>query len=200
MRETPDFGQRLRAGDESVLCDILLDIGPWAAGVLATVFGPRISIDDIDDILAQTLAKIWQHRKQYDPNKGRLGTWFLSIARNVAKEHMRLRKHVVPLDEVPVPVVSHPFDAEEAEHEPPSDPFLRDFRRVFSSLREDEQLVATYASNAYVNGCSSWTAPVCEILGIAPKHARVIWGRTKDKLRRRMRDLGHSVPDLQEQR
>jgi RNA polymerase sigma-70 factor (ECF subfamily) len=41
------------------------------------------------DLLQETFVKIWRNYSSYDPQKGRLYTWMLNIARNVAIDYKR---------------------------------------------------------------------------------------------------------------
>jgi DNA-directed RNA polymerase specialized sigma24 family protein len=42
-----------------------------------------------EDLLQDAFIKIWTHRHQYDPLQGRLFTWLVTIARNVALDELR---------------------------------------------------------------------------------------------------------------
>ena len=42
-----------------------------------------------EEVLQETFVKIWQHANTYDPQKGRLYTWMLNIARNQAIDKTR---------------------------------------------------------------------------------------------------------------
>lgn len=42
-----------------------------------------------EDLLQETFIKIWNAAENYDPDKGRLFTWMLNIARNVAIDKLR---------------------------------------------------------------------------------------------------------------
>ena len=45
-----------------------------------------------EDLLQDTFIKIWTHRHTYDPHQGRLYTWLVTIARNIALDELRSRK------------------------------------------------------------------------------------------------------------
>jgi RNA polymerase sigma factor (sigma-70 family) len=45
-----------------------------------------------EDVLQEVFIKVWQNIGQYDPRKGRLYTWMLSIARNQAVDKVRSRE------------------------------------------------------------------------------------------------------------
>ena len=63
----------------------------------AAIFGiiTRIVADNeaAEELLQDSFMKIWKNAAQYDATKGRLFTWMLNIARNVAIDHVRLKKN-----------------------------------------------------------------------------------------------------------
>ncbi|MGZ5419762.1 MAG: RNA polymerase sigma factor [Solirubrobacterales bacterium] len=50
-----------------------------------------------EDVAQEAFVKAWRHAASYDPRRGRVSTWLLAIARNVAIDTTRL-KRVEPLD------------------------------------------------------------------------------------------------------
>lgn len=46
-----------------------------------------------EDVLQESLVKIWQKGPQYDPGKGRLFTWLLNICRNSAIDKIRSKSY-----------------------------------------------------------------------------------------------------------
>jgi RNA polymerase sigma factor (sigma-70 family) len=50
--------------------------------------------DQAEDLLQDTFVKIWKNIHQYDPNRGRLFTWMLNIARNTALNSLRSTNNV----------------------------------------------------------------------------------------------------------
>lgn len=49
------------------------------------------------DLLQDTFIKIWQRFAAYDPEKGRLFTWLLNIARNTAIDSLRRNQFTQPM-------------------------------------------------------------------------------------------------------
>ena len=51
----------------------------------------RITRDKVtaEDLLQELFLRIWNHGRDFDPSRGTLGVWILSIARNMAIDHMR---------------------------------------------------------------------------------------------------------------
>ena len=70
----------------------------------AAIFGiiTKIVADNeaAEELLQDSFMKIWKNSAQYEPTKGRLFTWMLNIARNVAIDHIRLKKNQQNNDEL----------------------------------------------------------------------------------------------------
>ncbi len=67
----------------------------------ARVFGLVITIvrDEgvAEDVAQETFVRAWKHARTYDPRRGRVVTWLLTIARNLAIDVIRV-KSAQPLD------------------------------------------------------------------------------------------------------
>ena len=77
---------RLRDGDPDELSQLYRRL---AAVVRHRVAGYVRSPDEIDDILQETFLKILKHLDTFDPAKGNLAAYCMTVAKNVAFEHMR---------------------------------------------------------------------------------------------------------------
>ncbi len=42
-----------------------------------------------EDLLQEVFLRLWNHAREFDANRGSLGIWMMSIARNIAIDHMR---------------------------------------------------------------------------------------------------------------
>jgi RNA polymerase sigma-70 factor (ECF subfamily) len=54
---------------------------------------------DVEDLTARTFEKAWNARHRYRRDVAGFATWLLTIARNVAIDHLRARQRYEPLDE-----------------------------------------------------------------------------------------------------
>jgi RNA polymerase sigma factor (sigma-70 family) len=67
----------------------------------ARVFGLVITIvrdpGVAEDVAQEAFVRAWRHADTYDPRRGRVATWLLTIARNVAIDATRVRR-IEPLD------------------------------------------------------------------------------------------------------
>jgi RNA polymerase sigma factor (sigma-70 family) len=50
-----------------------------------------------EDVAQETFVRAWRYARTYDPRRGRVATWLLTIARNLAIDVVRVKK-VEPLD------------------------------------------------------------------------------------------------------
>jgi RNA polymerase sigma-70 factor, ECF subfamily len=53
---------------------------------------------DVEDLTARTFEKAWRARHRYRRDLAGFSTWLLTIARNVAIDHLRARRRYEPLD------------------------------------------------------------------------------------------------------
>jgi RNA polymerase sigma factor (sigma-70 family) len=91
--------------DETLLAG--LAAGETAAGAAfirryqARVYGLVITIvrdpGTAEDVAQETFVRAWRNAGTYDPRRGRVATWLLTIARNAAIDAMRVRRPE-PLD------------------------------------------------------------------------------------------------------
>jgi RNA polymerase sigma factor (sigma-70 family) len=62
----------------------------------ARVFGLALAIlhesGAAEDVAQETFVRAWKHAASYDPRRGRVPTWLLSITRNLAIDVLRLKR------------------------------------------------------------------------------------------------------------
>ena len=67
----------------------------------ARVFGLAMSILNdskaAEEVAQETFLRAWTHASAYDPRRGAVSTWLLTIARNIAIDTLRVRR-VSPID------------------------------------------------------------------------------------------------------
>jgi RNA polymerase sigma factor (sigma-70 family) len=91
--------------DEALLAGLASGDADAAAAFVrrfqAQVYGVVITIvrdpGTAEDVAQNTFVRAWRHAGTYDPRRGRVTTWLLTIARNAAIDAARVRK-VEPLD------------------------------------------------------------------------------------------------------
>src|SRR6187455_2019819 len=45
-----------------------------------------------EDVAQETFVRAWKHARSYDPRRGRVATWLLTIARNLAIDVVRVKR------------------------------------------------------------------------------------------------------------
>ena len=91
--------------DEALLAGLASGEADAAAAFVrrfqARVYGVVITIvrdaGTAEDVAQETFVRAWRHAGTYDPRRGRVATWLLTIARNAAIDSVRVRR-VEPLD------------------------------------------------------------------------------------------------------
>lgn len=88
----PELIARMRARDTAAM-DVLYDMySPALYGVVLQI----VKIEEIaEDVLQESLLKIWHSFDKYDPSKGRLFTWMLNVCRNQAIDTIRSKNYRV---------------------------------------------------------------------------------------------------------
>ncbi|OUJ74442.1 RNA polymerase subunit sigma-70 [Hymenobacter crusticola] len=84
--------QRLRDRDESAMT---LFYEKYSNALYGVIFRIVKKEEIAEDVLQESLVKIWHSFQSYDPSKGRLFTWVLNISRNLAIDKIRSRQYRV---------------------------------------------------------------------------------------------------------
>lgn len=177
-------------------------------GILDSIF-PRVSAEEIDwdavylselprvfnyfryrlsdralaeDLTSTTFEKAWRARRKYRRDRASVGTWLLSIARNVAIDHYRAKRDGVSLAELP----EHPV-------RPTLDDDLQrgaDERRLASLIeglpaRERELLALKF-------GAEETNRAIARLTGLSESNVGTILSRTIAALRDRWEAGGMS--------
>ena len=112
-------------------------------GLALAILGDRGAAEDAAQ---ETFARAWRHADAYDPRRGAVGTWLLTIARNVSVDLRRMRRPdpidpgvVVAMIESPASTVE-PGDAYVA-----ADQILR-LRAALATLPDEQKRALVLAS------------------------------------------------------
>ena len=76
----------IRAGNQKAFSYLYDNYSKALFGVIHTIVN---DVSESEDVLQKTFLKIWDNFQSYDSNKGRLYTWMLNIARNLAIDSTR---------------------------------------------------------------------------------------------------------------
>lgn len=82
------LGERLRAGDEEALRGVYERFGRVTFGFLLKTLGDRAAAEDVQQ---QVFLEVWRRARSFDPERGRLLTWVMTIARTRAIDQLRRR-------------------------------------------------------------------------------------------------------------
>ena len=137
--------------DEALLCGLGSGNPDAAAAFVrrfqSRVYGLALSMlhdrDLADEVAQETFVRAWRHAATYDARRGRVPSWLLTIARNLAIDRARLRP-VTPLDPE---VIASELDL--AKHDTVPDIAERErLREALAALPDDQRralVLATYA-------------------------------------------------------
>ena len=137
--------------DETLLAGLASGDAEAAAAFVrrfqSRVYGLAVTMlrdgDVAEEVAQETFVRAWRHAATYDARRGRVPTWLLAIARNVAIDRTRMRRPT-PVDP---DVIASELDL--AHEDPPVDVSERDrLRRAMSTLPDEQRralVLATYA-------------------------------------------------------
>ena len=77
---------QLQSGDERSFEALYEAYSPMLFGIIMRIAGDKL---ESENLLQDCFVKIWQNIERYSPEKGRLSTWMINIARNTAIDFTR---------------------------------------------------------------------------------------------------------------
>ncbi|MCS7076285.1 MAG: sigma-70 family RNA polymerase sigma factor [Bacteroidia bacterium] len=86
MLTETELVNRLKNEDSSIMSYLYDHYGDVLYGIILHVVKDE---ETAEEVLQETFLKIWQNKTFYDPRKGKLYTWMLNIARNLAIDTTR---------------------------------------------------------------------------------------------------------------
>lgn len=107
--------QRIADRDEGALATFY---DRWVQSVYAAVVQLLHDADDAEDVLEQTFWQVWERAATFDPARGSVRTWVLTIARSRALDRLRARARrpeSVPLSEFVATDQPDPSESVEAQ-------------------------------------------------------------------------------------
>lgn len=92
------------------------------------------------DVLQESFLKIWKNIASYNPEKGRLFTWIMNIARNGAIDAARVEGRKPVMDDIDGRMVQNePDEAESAQH------LSADMKAIINMLRPERKILIDMA-------------------------------------------------------
>ena len=201
-----DLKRQLVDNNEGVLGMILRDYGPAVAATLRRRYF-ILNENDVEDVLATALYRLWAFRKRLDVAKGTLATLFYRIADNAVRNLFKTGWHRLRLQEVRVEdwteVVKTPVGSIDADGsvdavcrmdgEPSDQGKIRhDLQTVVDSLPAAYRYIVLADATAKDRVASAEL--IAEELEIPAGTVRVYRNRAMNAIRGKLRALGHDVP------
>src|ERR1700761_7088016 len=137
-RDDFEIIEKLRRRDPNGLAAAYDRYGRTAYGLFV-----RITHDKTvaEDLVQELFLRLWNRSREFDSDRGALGVWLLSIARNMAIDYVRSAQarfstRLRPMDQVDARCFSHNPAAHQSRIQD-----VRTIREAFSALSADEQRV-----------------------------------------------------------
>ncbi|MDO4270573.1 MAG: sigma-70 family RNA polymerase sigma factor [Eubacteriales bacterium] len=73
--------------------------GGYAASVARTVLGPRVTREDLEEIVSDVFLALWRTADRLDEERGTLKSYLAAVARNAAVDRLRRQRPEAPLPE-----------------------------------------------------------------------------------------------------
>lgn len=80
----------LGSGDAEAAAAFIRRFQGRVYGLALTIVGDQMAAEEVAQ---ETFTRAWRHAAAYDPRRARVSTWLLSIARNIAIDHIRVRRY-----------------------------------------------------------------------------------------------------------
>jgi RNA polymerase sigma-70 factor (ECF subfamily) len=131
---------------------------------------------DAADLTARTFEQAWRSRYPYQSDGAGFATWLLTIARNVAIDHLRARQRCAPMDRADRPPSSDPTPEAQAVAQSHADRFVA----LLGTLppRQRELMAMKY-------GAWMTNRAIARATGLSESHVGTILDRAVESLRRR---------------
>ncbi|QPC82332.1 sigma-70 family RNA polymerase sigma factor [Phototrophicus methaneseepsis] len=85
--------KRIKAQDENALSELYDLYGSYVYGMAMRVL-QNVSL--AEEATQDTFMKVWREANSWDPNRGKLVSWLMTIARYTAIDHLRREKRLQP--------------------------------------------------------------------------------------------------------
>ena len=133
----------LGAGDPVAATAFIRRFQSKVFGVALTILGDQRAAEDASQ---ETFVRAWRHAGAFDPRRGGVATWLLTIARNVSIDMVRMQR----VDPVDPNIVVAMIEAHSAQDEQVDDYALADevswLREALRSLPEDQKRALVLAA------------------------------------------------------
>jgi RNA polymerase sigma-70 factor (ECF subfamily) len=98
-----------------------------------------------EEVAQETFLRVWRHADAYDPRRGRVATWLLTITRNLASDVLRLRRSD-PVDPEDLVALADPSPDPDPEARLVAEESRRALLRAMSDLPEEQRRALVMAA------------------------------------------------------
>ena len=195
-----DLKHLLLDDHEAVLGTILRDYGPAVAACLRRRYC-ILNENDVEDVVATALYRLWAYRKRLDLAKGSLAALFYRIADNVVRNLFKTGWHRLRLQEVrledwteAVELPDRSIDPDRPVEGEPSDAgkIRQDLQIIIDSLPAAYRYIVLADATAKDRVASAEL--IADELEIPAGTVRVYRNRAMNAIRGKLRALGYNVP------
>jgi RNA polymerase sigma-70 factor (ECF subfamily) len=142
-----DLAARLRRRDPHAMSLLYDRYGRLCYSVIRRI----VRHDDAEDLLQETFLRIWNRIHGFDPGRGALGPWILTVARNRAIDYLRSREGRAADTAIDSERLEHPSLFLDLENHIMNLDRVRSLREAFGRLSPNQRLVIELA---YFEGLS----------------------------------------------
>jgi RNA polymerase sigma-70 factor (ECF subfamily) len=141
-RSDADLVQRLKAREPKAMYDLYSQYGRIAYSVIFRIVrGARVA----EDLLQETLLHVWNRAASFDGERGALGPWILTIARNRAIDYLRTAENRKDLNAAGTDRLESLGLFHALDHAHLSPDCAKRVRKAFASLSEKQKLALSMA-------------------------------------------------------
>src|SRR5580693_9069030 len=111
-RDDSDLARRLRARDPHAMADLYDAYGRLAYSLIYRIVRNSAVAEDL---VQETFLRVWNRAHSFDPDRGALGPWVLTVARNRAIDYVRsvdgrMSQGALELDRLENPILFSNFE------------------------------------------------------------------------------------------
>lgn len=173
---------RLKKDDTAALEKIIEGLSGYVAAVLRNFSRGAFSEDDIDELCIDVFFSLWEARANLDAKRG-LRAYLSAIARNAVKNRFRTLKP--PSEDISELEIADGFSVEDNAE---LNELMRELDNILKTLPQVER--ETFMRFCFYGQKSS---EIAEIMNTAESTTRSRLSRTREKLRRELKNRGFEL-------
>ncbi len=175
-----DLAERLKRRDPGAMAELYDRFGRVAYSVIFTIVRDT---GIAEDLLQESFLRVWNRMQAFDAERGALGSWLLTVARNRAIDHIRSSGARLTRSTFEIEDREHPSLFADAEQEMLTADQARVIRNALAALNPNEKRVIELA---YYEGLSQteMAEHMAEPLGTVKTWARSALKKLRAQLER----------------